>query len=89
LILEHWQKKHLTLRLNNIKKRINSMNHELEFELYNRIKLTGKFPRDIIDEMLKENKIKSPKQAWRTLEKWSAKRLYDYGSTLDLGWLED
>ena len=29
------------------------------------------------------------KRAWYILEKWSAKDLYTYGVTLDLGWLTD
>ncbi len=45
-----------------------------------------RFPRDIIDEMIKIGMIQSPKQAWRTLEKWIGKGIYEYGSCLDLGW---
>lgn len=44
------------------------------------------FPRDVIENMLAYGMIKSPKQAWRTLEKWSTKRLYAWGGTMDLGW---
>ena len=29
----------------------------------------------------------SHKQLWRYLEKWCSKGFYDYGVTLDLGWL--
>lgn len=29
----------------------------------------------------------SHKQLWRYLEKWCGKGFYDYGVTLDLGWL--
>lgn len=43
-------------------------------------------PRDIIDEMIKLEMIKSRKQAWATLKKWTSKGIYTYGSCLDLGW---
>jgi len=43
-------------------------------------------PRDVINEMLDRGWISSPKQAWRTLEKWLKKRKYDYGCALDCGW---
>ena len=46
------------------------------------------FPRDVIKIMIKKKMINSPKQAWRTLEKWGSKDLYDYGCKLDLGWKE-
>lgn len=46
-------------------------------------------PYDVINEMISKKWINSPKQAWRTLEKWSAKGIYNYGSRLDLGWKEN
>jgi hypothetical protein len=46
----------------------------------------NRFPRDVIDEMLKNGWIKSPKQAHATLDKWIRKGVYDYGCSLDLGW---
>lgn len=65
---------------------------ELESELRRRTRKMGadgiedgELPRDIIADMLARGVIKSPKQAWRTLEKW---RDYNYGVTLDLGWIE-
>lgn len=45
-----------------------------------------KFPRAFIKEMLKKGWIKSPKQAWATLNKWIGKGKYEYGCCLDLGW---
>ena len=63
------------------------MKKPIEDYLQSRIKESGLWPRDIIQEMLDVGMINSPKQAWRTLEKWNNKRLYDYGVTLDLGWL--
>lgn len=45
-----------------------------------------KFPRDVIKEMIDNNWIQSPKQAYATLEKWIKKDIYGYGSCLDLGW---
>ena len=43
-------------------------------------------PRDVINFMVEEKMIRSPKQAWRTLEKWSKIGIYDYSNALDLGW---
>jgi hypothetical protein len=63
------------------------MKPELEADLRRRIvegRPAGRTPRDAINDMLAEGLIKSPKQAWRTLEKW---RDYEYGVSLDLGWL--
>lgn len=62
------------------------MKYELEQYLFEQIK-SGQKPRTVIARMLEDGIIESPKQAWRTLEKWSDKGLYDYGVTLDLGWL--
>ncbi len=45
-----------------------------------------RFPRDVINEMLKNGWIKSPKQAYATLDKWIRKGIYEYGCCLDLGW---
>lgn len=65
----------------------------LENYLWNEISLINendfiskRSPRDVIREMIERGWIKSPKQAWRTLEKWVSKGKYDYGSYLDLGW---
>jgi hypothetical protein len=43
-------------------------------------------PRDVIQEMLHRKWIESPKQAYVTLNKWIGKGIYEYGSSLDLGW---
>ncbi len=43
-------------------------------------------PRDVINEMIDKKWIKSPKQAYATLDKWIRKGKYEYGSCLDLGW---
>lgn len=43
-------------------------------------------PRDVIARMLRLAMIDTPRQAWRTLENWSERDLYDYGVTLDMGW---
>lgn len=59
---------------------------EIEADLHARIK-AGASPRDAIAAMLAAEAIAHPKQAWRTLEKWAGKGLYDYGVALDLGWL--
>ncbi len=68
------------------------MNKELENHLWNRIRECGdtisKSPRDIIEDMVNSGMIQSPKQAWRTLEKWCRKNKYNYGVCLDLGWKE-
>lgn len=60
---------------------------ELKNRCFKRPKRTS--PRDVINKMVEKGMIKSPKQAWRTLEKWSGKGLYNYGCCLDLGWKED
>lgn len=62
------------------------MRRDLEDKLRERIR-SGVCARDAIGEMLAAGDIASPKQAWRTLEKWSARREYEYGVCLDLGWL--
>ena len=68
------------------------MKKELEDYLWERIRPAGvidnphRWPRDIIKEMLNLGMIKSPKQAWATLEKWCDKGIYEYGVNLDLGW---
>jgi len=53
---------------------------ELWFSQYHR------FPRDVIEEMVNNGWIKSPKQAHATLNKWLKKGVYEYGSSFDLGW---
>ena len=65
------------------------MRRELEDELRNRIatKQAGASVREVIAAMVSEGRIQSEKQAWRTLEKWSQRGEYDYGVSLDLGWL--
>jgi hypothetical protein len=45
-----------------------------------------KTPRDLINE---EGFPVHYKRAWYLLEKWSDKDWYNYGVTLDLGWLEE
>jgi histidine ammonia-lyase len=69
------------------------MTYEQEKYLFDKIKNRNKngydatTVRDIIDEMVQEKIIDRHKQAWATLNKWSDKGIYDYGVTLDLGWL--
>lgn len=58
----------------------------LEDELERRIR-AGEIPRDVINDMLKKGQVNSPKQAWRTLEKWMAQERYEYGVSMDLGWM--
>jgi len=43
-------------------------------------------PRDIINQ---PDFYMHYKRAWYLLQKWSDKGWYDYGVTLDLGWLTD
>lgn len=45
-----------------------------------------RFPREVIEEMISRNWIKSAKQAHATLDKWIKKGIYSYGCCLDLGW---
>jgi hypothetical protein len=64
----------------------------LEDYLWSHIAEPGKrdeyhrFPRYVIADMLKIGMINSHKQAYRTLEKWSDKGKYEYGTYLDMGW---
>lgn len=44
------------------------------------------FAKEIIDEMLRYGMIKNEKQAYRTLEKWSNKGLYEWGCSIRYGW---
>lgn len=66
------------------------MTPDLETYLWERIQVLWQdgrpTPRTIINEMVHRGMIKSPKQAWRTLEKWSDRGWYEYGVSLDLGW---
>lgn len=46
---------------------------------------TGVSPRDLlVDEMIDI----APKRAWYLYEKWSDQGLYEWGVTIDLGWVE-
>lgn len=66
------------------------MKAELEAKFREAIRqaaLVGQTPRDVIACMKSTGLIQSEKQAWRTLEKWSRRREYDSGVSLDLGWL--
>ncbi len=64
------------------------MRPDVEAELRGRIR-SGIKPRDAIAELLAEGRINHPKQAWRTLEKWCRQGTYEYGVSLDLGWLTE
>ncbi len=57
-----------------------NMSSEDEKSLASKI-LGGVTPREAISILGLNHKA-----AWRTLEKWSRKSLYDYGVVLDLGW---
>ncbi len=68
------------------------MKPDLEQYLWDRINEFGqpfdmtRVPKRVIADMLAQGMIQSPKQAWRTLEKWLTKDLYDYGVAVDCGW---
>jgi hypothetical protein len=62
------------------------MTNDLESALWRHV-ASGKYARDWIAAALADGRINAAKQAHRTLEKWSAKGLYDYGVALDLGWI--
>lgn len=62
------------------------MRAELETKLRAEL-LGGACPRDVIASMVAAGDIASPKQAWRTLEKWSHRGEYEWGVCVDLGWL--
>jgi hypothetical protein len=61
---------------------------DLEAELMRRVH-DGELARDVINDLLTRGAIASPKQGWRTLEKWCDKDWYDYGVSLDTGWMTD
>jgi hypothetical protein len=66
------------------------MRPDLELRLWNAIHVLGE-PRERtaraeIQAMLADGSITNPKQAWRTLQKWTYAGLYDYGVAIDLGW---
>ncbi len=63
------------------------MRADLETELRGRI-AAGETPRAVIAALVDRGAIQNAKQAWRTLEKWAARNQYDYGVSLDLGWLK-
>jgi hypothetical protein len=46
----------------------------------------GEKPRDIING---HDFFIEPKRAWYLLEKWAGRGLYDYGTSLDMGWLTE
>lgn len=48
------------------------------------LKQEGCWPRDIINQ---ENFYMHYKRAWYLLEKWSRKGWYEWGVTMDLGWI--
>lgn len=65
------------------------MKPELEKYLWENMEIDGHghpFPRDVINQMIENKMISSPKQAWRTLEKWSNKGWFAWGCSMDLGW---
>ena len=49
----------------------------------------GEWPRDVIGDLLTRGAIASPKRAWRTLEKWCHRGWYDFGTSLDMGWMTE
>jgi hypothetical protein len=59
---------------------------DLEPSLWRHV-ASGKHARDWIVAALADGRINAAKQAYRTLEKWASKGLYDYGVALDMGWL--
>lgn len=62
------------------------MKFHLEKYLWENIDPPNKHARCVIEEMINKGMIQSPKEAWRTLEKWTLQQKWNYGSTLDLGW---
>ena len=67
------------------------MRKDLEARLWDAMRPTEEFklgapPHGEIAKMLTDGVITNPKQAWRTLEKWERKGLYEYGVSIDFGW---
>jgi len=69
------------------------MNYQNEKYLFDELKQfepgnpSSLFPRSVINRMILNGMIKSEKEAERTLEKWVKKNIYEYGVSMDLGWL--
>lgn len=64
------------------------MRPDLEAELMRRVH-DGEHARDVISDLLARGAIASPKQGWRTLEKWCDKGWYEFGVSLDLDWMTE
>lgn len=62
------------------------MTSDLEQALWAHVSAGG-FARDWIRQAMRDGRIRSAKQDWRTLEKWERKGLYESGAALDLGWV--
>lgn len=62
------------------------MKLELENAMEAHVRAGGR-PREWINTAKAEGLIGSEKQAWRTLEKWCRQDRYEYGVSLDLGWM--
>lgn len=59
----------------------------LEDYLWNEIdNKSGRFAKDVIDDMVRFGMIQNPKQAFRTLEKWTDKKKWEYGTWIATGW---
>lgn len=63
-------------------KRLLNLRKSEEEMFYQLLKVTGKTPRELINELPINHK-----RAWYILEKWADQGKYEYGVTLDLGWL--
>lgn len=50
--------------------------------------IQGKAEGETVREVIARTDI-APKRAWYLLEKWGSRRWYDWGVTVDLGWLTD
>lgn len=62
------------------------MNVDLERDFWSALK-AKRSPVDWIDTALDDGRIAARTQAIRTLEKWGARGLYEWGASIERGWL--
>lgn len=61
------------------------MKSELELEFETRIR-RGERTHEIVQTLLSENRIQSAKQPLATLNKWSSRGWWDWGTSIESGW---
>lgn len=64
------------------------MSPDLEAEMERRVR-AGESAWVVIDDVVARGAVASRKQPLRTLEKWSARGRWDYGTSIGGGWFTD